>query len=135
MLKPLVTGQRRDARQPATDAGKAAHLVPAAAAGGMGIAVKADIGEAGLRAEAEWAAVIRRELLAGNYTAACDALLDYRKLTSARQEGPGWVVSKRDVQGRPTRWEFDCSTPGNKVCRGVWTRQQARYAACMEAQQ
>ena len=32
---------------------------------------------------------MRRELLAGNYTAACDALLDYRKLTSARQEGPG----------------------------------------------
>lgn len=77
---------------------------------------------------------MRRELLAGNYTAACDALLDYRKLTSARQEGPGWVVSKRDVQGRPTRWEFDCSTPGNKVCRGVWTRQQERHAKCMALQ-
>jgi GH24 family phage-related lysozyme (muramidase) len=75
-----------------------------------------------------------RELKAGNYTAACNALLDYRKLTSTRQEGPGWVVSKRDAQGRPTRWEFDCSTPGNKVCRGVWTRQQERHAKCMALQ-
>ena len=77
---------------------------------------------------------MRRELLAGNYVPACNALLDYRKLTSARQEGPGWVVSKRDAQGRPTRWEFDCSTPGNKVCRGVWTRQQERHAKCMALQ-
>lgn len=29
---------------------------------------------------------------------------------------------------------FDCSTPGNKVCRGVWTRQLERYQTCMEAQ-
>lgn len=77
---------------------------------------------------------MRSELLAGNYTAACNALLDYRKLTSARQEGPSWVVSKRDAQGRPIRWEFDCSTPGNKVCRGVWTRQLARHQKCMELQ-
>lgn len=77
---------------------------------------------------------MRRELLAGNYKPACDGLLEYRKLTSARQEGPGWVVSKRDAQGRPTRWEFDCSTPGNKVCRGVWTRQLERHQKCMGMQ-
>lgn len=77
---------------------------------------------------------MRRALLASDYAAACNALLDYRKLTSARQEGPGWVVSKRDAQGRPIRWEFDCSTPGNKVCRGVWTRQQERHKRCMELQ-
>lgn len=29
---------------------------------------------------------------------------------------------------------FDCSTPGNKVCSGVWTRSQERYAACMDEQ-
>jgi hypothetical protein len=40
------------------------------------------------------------------------------------------VESVEDI----VRWRFDCSTPGNKVCRGVWTRQQARHAACMEAQ-
>lgn len=78
---------------------------------------------------------MRRELLAGNYRAACDALLDYRKLTSGRKEGPGWVVNRRNVQGQPTRWEFDCSTPGNKVCRGVWTRQLERHKKCMELQQ
>ena len=63
-----------------------------------------------------------------------DALLDYRKLTSARQEGPGWTVSRRDAQGKPSRWEFDCSTPGNKVCRGVWTRQLERHQKCMGMQ-
>ena len=77
---------------------------------------------------------MRRELLAGNYKPACDALLDYRTLTSARQEGPGWTVSRRDAQGKPSRWEFDCSTPGNKVCRGVWTRQLERHQKCMGMQ-
>lgn len=78
---------------------------------------------------------MRRELVAGNYREACAALLDYRKLTSPRKEGPGWEVNKRDAQGRPIRWEFDCSTPGNKVCRGVWTRQLERHQKCMELQQ
>ena len=77
---------------------------------------------------------MRRELLAGNYKLACDGLLDYRKLTSARKEGPGWGVNRRDAQGRPMRWEFDCSTPGNKVCMGVWTRQLERHKKCMELQ-
>ncbi|MDD2711382.1 MAG: lysozyme [Simplicispira sp.] len=77
---------------------------------------------------------MRRQLLAGNYRQACAALLDYRKLTSPRQEGPGWTVSKRDAQDRPIRWEFDCSTPGNKVCRGVWARQLERHAQCLALQ-
>lgn len=77
---------------------------------------------------------MRRELLAGNYVGSCNALLDYRKLTSARQEGPGWTVSRRDAQGKPVRWEFDCSTPGNRVCRGVWTRQLERHQKCMGMQ-
>lgn len=29
---------------------------------------------------------------------------------------------------------FDCRTPGNKICAGVWKRSQERYTACMEAQ-
>lgn len=53
---------------------------------------------------------MRRYLLAGEYRAACDALLRYRY-----SDG------------------FDCSTPGNKVCYGVWTRQQKRHQACTEA--
>lgn len=73
---------------------------------------------------------MRAQLRRGNYEAACHALLDYRKMTSARKEGPDWVPSKRT----PGRWEFDCSTPGNKVCRGVWTRQQERHQRCMEMQ-
>lgn len=59
-----------------------------------------------------WAASsMRREILAGNYAAACDALLRYRFAAG-----------------------FDCSTPGNKRCAGVWARQQKRHAACMAAQ-
>lgn len=54
---------------------------------------------------------MRREILAGNHRAACDALLRYRF-----------------VDG------YDCSTPGNRRCMGVWTRQQARHKACLEAQ-
>lgn len=54
---------------------------------------------------------MRRNLLAGNYVAACKALLKYRYSAG-----------------------FDCSTPGNKRCPGVWTRQLKRYDACMGAQ-
>lgn len=78
---------------------------------------------------------MRRDLLAGQHRRACEGLLDYRKMTSARHEGPGWVVSKRDDKGNPTRWEFDCSTPGNRVCRGVWTRAQERHKRCVELTQ
>lgn len=28
---------------------------------------------------------------------------------------------------------FDCSTPGNKICAGVWTRQLERHRKCVEA--
>jgi len=54
---------------------------------------------------------MRRDLLAGNFTGACQALLRYRFSAG-----------------------YDCSRPGNKVCRGVWSRQQERHRRCMEAQ-
>ena len=54
---------------------------------------------------------MRRELQAGHYVAACHALLLYKKSGG-----------------------YDCSTPGNKVCAGVWTRQLERHSQCMEAQ-
>jgi len=58
---------------------------------------------------------MRRNLLAGNYTAACDALLRYRFAAG-----------------------YDCSTTingqPNKRCWGVWTRQQGRYAKCLAEQ-
>jgi lysozyme len=53
---------------------------------------------------------MRRELLAGNYRAACDALLLYKKSGG-----------------------YDCSIPGNKVCHGVWERQLRRHAKCIAA--
>ncbi|MBH2008271.1 MAG: lysozyme [Xanthomonadaceae bacterium] len=54
---------------------------------------------------------MRRHLLASNHRAACEALLLYR------------------FSGG-----FDCSTPGNKRCAGVWTRQLERHATCLAAQ-
>lgn len=53
----------------------------------------------------------RRDLLAGKYAQACHDLLKYRYAAG-----------------------FDCSTPGNKRCAGVWTRQLERHAKCMGAQ-
>lgn len=59
-----------------------------------------------------WAASsMRRELIAGNYAAACHALLEYKYSAG-----------------------YDCSIPGNKICAGVWARQQERHAQCMAAQ-
>lgn len=77
---------------------------------------------------------IAAHLRAQRYAQACAALLDFRFMSSPTPQ-PGWEVSKRDAAGRPTRWRFDCSTPGNRVCMGVWTRQQARHRQCMELQQ
>jgi GH24 family phage-related lysozyme (muramidase) len=54
---------------------------------------------------------MRSNLLIGNYSGACKALLLYK------------------FSGG-----YDCSVPGNKVCSGVWTRQIARYNQCMGAQ-
>ncbi len=52
-----------------------------------------------------------RYLKAGNYKAACTSLLKYKYVAG-----------------------YDCSTPGNKRCAGVWTRQLSRYHKCMGAQ-
>ena len=52
-----------------------------------------------------------RNLKAGKYKQACTALLKYKYVAG-----------------------YDCSTPGNKRCSGVWTRQLSRYDKCMEAQ-
>jgi len=76
----------------------------------------------------------RERLLAADYAGACQALREYRFMTSGTAI-KGWTAYKFDSSnGAPTRWRFDCSTPGNKVCAGVWTRQQARVKRCMEAQ-
>ncbi len=54
---------------------------------------------------------MRRDLLAGNYAQACNDLLKYKFAAG-----------------------FDCSTPDNKRCAGVWTRQLERHAKCIGAQ-
>lgn len=54
---------------------------------------------------------MRTHLLAGNYPQACESLLQYR------------------FSGG-----YDCSTPGNRRCMGVWTRQKERHAKCLAAQ-
>lgn len=57
------------------------------------------------------ASSMRRRLLAGDYVGACHALLLYKYAAG-----------------------YDCSTPGNKRCAGVWTRQLERHEKCLEAQ-
>lgn len=54
---------------------------------------------------------MRSKLLAGQYAQACASLLKYRYAAG-----------------------YDCSTPGNKRCPGVWTRQLKRYNQCMSVQ-
>lgn len=54
---------------------------------------------------------MRRHLLARNYVAACNALLLYKFSAG-----------------------YDCSTPGNRICSGVWARQLERHDQCMGAQ-
>lgn len=53
---------------------------------------------------------MRTALLNDNPKAACDNLLKYKYAAG-----------------------YDCSTPGNKRCMGVWTRQLERHAACYAA--
>ena len=54
---------------------------------------------------------MRGHLLQGQHRQACDALLRYRFVAG-----------------------YDCSTPGNRRCMGVWTRQLERHRKCLEAQ-
>ena len=83
---------------------------------------------------AAWrASAMRQRLLAGQHRQACDALLGWRFITDTRPH-PGWQVARRDAAGRAVRWRFDCATPGNKTCAGVWARQQKRHADCIAAQ-
>lgn len=64
--------------------------------------------------------------LMGQYEQACNAYLQYRLFhTRQPQTGPGWT---KLADGR---YRFDCSTPGNKVCRGVWERSVKRYNQCI----
>lgn len=55
-------------------------------------------------------AIVRR-LNGGDYRAACDAILLYKFAAG-----------------------FDCSTPGNRRCAGLWADRQKKHAQCMEAQ-
>lgn len=54
---------------------------------------------------------IVKRLNVGDYRAACDAILLYRFAAG-----------------------YDCSTPGNKRCAGVWTDRQRSHAQCVAAQ-
>lgn len=53
----------------------------------------------------------RRHLLNGDYLRACNSLLLYKYA-----------------------FGFDCSTPGNKRCWGLWVRQLERNKKCLDAQ-
>lgn len=71
---------------------------------------------------------IVREANAGNYAASCKAYKSYKLVRAApgEKEGPGFL------RGRNGVLYYDCSTPGNRRCPGVWTRSQERYNQCMQ---
>lgn len=73
---------------------------------------------------------IAREANAGRYVRSCEAYKEFRLVRAERGErpGPGFVMGKDGVL------RYDCSTPGNRRCWGVWTRSQERYQTCMAAQ-
>lgn len=54
---------------------------------------------------------IPRKLNAGQYAAACATILEFKYAAG-----------------------FDCSTPGNKRCAGVWTDRQRTHAMCAAVQ-
>lgn len=54
---------------------------------------------------------IVRRLNAGSYRAACDGILLFKYAAG-----------------------FDCSTPGNKRCAGLWADRLKKHAQCVEAQ-
>jgi hypothetical protein len=54
---------------------------------------------------------MRRDVMAKRYVQACNELLKYRLAAG-----------------------YDCSTPCNHRCSGVWTRQVARNKQCLAAQ-
>jgi len=57
----------------------------------------------------------------------CNSTL-VRKLNQGDYDGAcGELLRWRYFQG------FDCSTPGNRKCAGLWQRRQAEYAQCMGA--
>ena len=64
----------------------------------------------------------------GQYVKQCEAYLQYHYVSStSKPTGKGWELSGG-------KWRYDCSTPGNKVCGGVWTRSKWRYSECIAAQ-
>ena len=66
----------------------------------------------------------------GDYEHACEGYLKYRLFHTRQRPANtyGWQLLKDG------RWRFDCSLPGNKVCRGVWDRQIVRYSKCIGLQ-
>jgi lysozyme len=76
---------------------------------------------------------VARNVNAGNYLKACESYTEYKYLTTKRPT-IGWTPYKFDANGKPIRWRFDCSTPGNRVCSGVWKRNLERQTKCLEAQ-
>lgn len=49
-----------------------------------------------------------KRLNAGDYRGACDAILDWKRVGA-----------------------MDCSTPGNRVCGGLWKRRLEQHAQCL----
>ncbi len=64
------------------------------------------------------------------YGEACRSYLNFKYMTSAKPF-PGWEPFRFDPTGKPIRWRFDCTTPGNKICAGVGKRSIENMNSCL----
>lgn len=71
---------------------------------------------------------------ARRYADACEGYLAWRFMTSSVARA-GWEPFRFDAAGRPVRWRYDCTTPGNRICSGVGKRSTERADKCRAAQQ
>jgi GH24 family phage-related lysozyme (muramidase) len=86
-----------------------------------------------------------QEINRRNYKQACEGYKSYRFMTSPKPLTPLWNSSTKTgweptnfIEGKPTRWRFDCSQTingkRNTQCWGVWQRSLDRYNTCMSFQ-
>ncbi len=64
----------------------------------------------------------------GDYRGSCEAYKQFRLVRAAPSETEG----RGFVRGKDGVLRYDCSTPGNRRCWGVWERSLKRHKQCVE---
>lgn len=75
------------------------------------------------------ASTAARLLREGRYADACRQILAWRYIRRPTKRYMPDGTPGLTADGR----HFDCSTPGNKICPGLWTRRQSEASSCLAA--